>query len=613
MYKQPLLISVLMLLSLFLFSQQKTAKDTAATDSAAIVQLQMTQSYNQGKIDSLLRVRLENELKGMEKNSARSKSLEAELQKIREADSLRKHQQLEKLAQLRETNPPFPVAPFGDTLFNIYLRLGSTQPEERARRISERIQRLYEENFFRPDSLAVVPDEWGHEVSYKEGETILTVSEMDALWYQKGSEELALAYRDSIVKAIKAEREENSLTNWLKRIGLVALILIGAFLLVLAINKAYQYLLRWLDTKKAQLWKGLTLGKFRVFSARSQKMFLIRVIGLVRLLTIVLAVYLCLPLLFYVFPDTQDITNTLLHWIIAPAKNMFRGILDFLPNLFTITVIFLFTRYFVRGLKYLFDELGSGVVSVAGFHPDFARPTFNIVRFVLYAFMLVLIFPYLPGSSSPAFQGISVFLGVLFSLGSSSAINNIIAGLVITYMRPFRVGDRVKIGDIVGDVVEKSMLVIKLRTVKNEEITVPNSTVLTGNTINYSVLARDQGLIIHTTVTIGYDAPWRDVHEALIKAAQKTADVLKDPAPFVLQTSLDDFYVSYQLNAYTSEAGKQAGTYSELHQHIQDCFNEAGIEIMSPHYAALRDGNTITIPEAQRPTDYQPDAFRVRK
>jgi len=226
--------------------------------------------------------------------------------------------------------------------------------------------------------------------------------------------------------------------------------------------------------------------------------------------------------------------------------------------------------------------------------------------------MLVIVFPYLPGSSSPAFQGVSVFLGLLLSLGSTSAINNLIAGLVITYMRPFKIGDRIRIGDVTGDVVEKSMLMIRVRTIKNEDVTVPNSTVLSSNTTNFSALANAQGLIIHTTVTIGYDVPWKEMHKALINAAMRTPDVLKDPAPFVLQTSLDDFFVSYQLNAYIRDANNQHVIYSELHQNIQDCCNEAGIEIMSPHYTSMRDGNTTTVPTDYRPKDYKPKAFHVQ-
>jgi small-conductance mechanosensitive channel len=226
--------------------------------------------------------------------------------------------------------------------------------------------------------------------------------------------------------------------------------------------------------------------------------------------------------------------------------------------------------------------------------------------------MFVLVFPYLPGSDSNVFRGVSVFIGVLFSLGSSSAIANMVAGLVITYMRPFKIGDRIKIGDIIGDVMEKNLLVTRIKTPKNEEITIPNSSILSGNTTNYSSLARTEGLIIHTIVTIGYDVPWKQIHQALIDAALRTEKLLKEPHPFVLQTGLEDFYVSYQINAYTKESKMLAHIYSELHQNIQDCCFEKGIEILSPHYRAARDGNMTTIPQSYLPNDYKTPSFNLK-
>ena len=232
---------------------------------------------------------------------------------------------------------------------------------------------------------------------------------------------------------------------------------------------------------------------------------------------------------------------------------------------------------------------------------------------MLYAFSFIIIFPYLPGSDSPIFQGVSVFVGILFSLGSSSAISNAVAGLVITYMRPFKAGDRIKIGELTGDVIEKSLLVTRIRTIKNESITIPNSTILAGHTINYTASADERGLILHTTVTIGYDVPWRKVHDLLINAAIMTDGTLNDEQrkPFVLQTSLDDFYVAYQINVYTDQSHRIAQIYSDLHQHIQDKFNEGGVEIMSPHYRAARDGNAIAIPPDYLPKDYTAPPFNV--
>jgi small-conductance mechanosensitive channel len=228
------------------------------------------------------------------------------------------------------------------------------------------------------------------------------------------------------------------------------------------------------------------------------------------------------------------------------------------------------------------------------------------------ALALVLAFPYLPGSASPAFQGVSIFIGLLLSLGSTSVVANIVSGLVLTYTHAFRVGDRVRIADTVGDVIEKGLLVTRMRTIKNVEITVPNGMVMGSHIINYSAVAQEHGLILNTTITLGYDIPWRLIHETLIKAAQATNGILPEPRPFVLQTSLDDFYVSYELNAYTDQPNKMIVVYSELHQNIQDFCNEAGIEILSPHYGALRDGNPSTIPSDYLPKGYQAPPFQIK-
>jgi small-conductance mechanosensitive channel len=180
-------------------------------------------------------------------------------------------------------------------------------------------------------------------------------------------------------------------------------------------------------------------------------------------------------------------------------------------------------------------------------------------------------------------------------------------------MRSFRIGDRVKIADTVGDVVEKSLLVTRIKTVKNVEITIPNAITLNSHIINYSTSAQTDGLILHTEVTIGYDAPWRKVHELLISAASNAEGVLKEPAPFVYQSSLDDYYVRYQINAYTRESNSMAAIYSKIHQNIQDAFNQAGVEIMSPAFNAIRDGNSTTIPSDRRPPDYVAPSFRVSR
>ena len=322
------------------------------------------------------------------------------------------------------------------------------------------------------------------------------------------------------------------------------------------------------------------------------------VLGLIEGLLVLVGALLYASLVLDFFPWTQDASRALLAYAAAALVAIGSATLGYLPKLVFIAVVVTVVRYLLRFVAFLFSQVERGALVFEGFHPEWAAPTFKLLRAFVLTLALIVILPYLPGFDSPAFKGVSVALGLLLSLGSSSAIANAIAGLVLTYMRPFKVGDRVQIASTTGDVVEKSLLVTRVRTIKNEEVTIANSLVLGSHIVNYSASAREAGLILHTAVTIGYDAPWRKVHDLLIAAALATPRIRATPEPFVLQTSLGDFFVTYQLNAYTSEPADMALTYAHLHENIQDRFAEAGIEIMSPHYAALRNGDRSTIPAA---------------
>jgi len=287
------------------------------------------------------------------------------------------------------------------------------------------------------------------------------------------------------------------------------------------------------------------------------------------------------------------------------------ALVGYLPNLFFLVVI---TAVFYGAIKLvdlIAGQIRDGQIVLADFPSEWADPTRRIIRVLLVALGVVVAFPYLPASNSPAFTGVSVFLGILLSLASSSALSNIIAGLVLTYTRAFRLGDRVQIGDTYGDIVATSTLVTKVRTIRNEEVTIPNGVVLGNSVTNYTRQAKTLGLILHTRVTIGYDVPWRTVHGLLVDAALATPGVLPDPRPFVWQTSLNDFYVTYEINASTGSPHDAPAIYADLHSRIQDAFFAAGVEIMSPHYTSLRDGNTVAIPEASRAPGYRAPGFRV--
>jgi small-conductance mechanosensitive channel len=304
-------------------------------------------------------------------------------------------------------------------------------------------------------------------------------------------------------------------------------------------------------------------------------------------------------ILFSIFPETKNLAALLFSYIWKPIKVIGGGIVNYIPNLFTIIVIVLVFRYLIRFIRYITNQIKEERLKINGFYADWAQPTYRIIRFLLYAFMLAMIYPYLPGADSGEFKGISVFLGLIVSLGSSTVIGNILAGLVITYMRPFKLGDRIKLNDTIGFVVEKSALVTRLRTPKNELVTIPNSFMMSSQTTNYSESARNLGLIIHTEVTIGYDVPWRKVHQLLIEAAKATSGLSCDPEPFVLETALSDFYPVYQINAYVKDAAQLNQLYSALYQNIQDKFMAANVEILSPHYTSFRNGNKSTVPETE--------------
>jgi small-conductance mechanosensitive channel len=208
---------------------------------------------------------------------------------------------------------------------------------------------------------------------------------------------------------------------------------------------------------------------------------------------------------------------------------------------------------------------------------------------LLWAFTVAVIYPYLPGSNSRAFQGVSVFVGIIFSLGSTSAIGNLVAGLVITYMRPFKIGDRVQIKEITGFVVQKNLMVVRLKTHKNEYVTFPNILILGSNIINYNTSSDEdeEGLIIYAEVTFGYSTPWETVHDILINAALATDHIQKRPKPFVLQTNLDDFYARYQINCYTKEVSKIPAIYAMLYENIQNGFREKGLDMTAAHYRVI--------------------------
>ena len=514
--------------------------------------------------------------------------------------------------QGKEVKPePAPVIFNGETLLTIRERAFSMAPQKRAEMILRRIGWLALNPSFDPDTLKEVESEFTSDIIANDT-LVMAVTDQDAAAAGRSRQELAREYAVTIRNAIVRSRDAYS-PRRLIRSGFYA---IGATALLVLLVWGFLRLCRRfasvVDTWLAE-GSGIKFFSYNIIRPEHLRQVFFVILKAVRLVVIGVLVIVYLQSVLTFFPWTHSFARKVLDLVLGPLDTMWHALLGYIPNLSFLVVLVVVTFYVIRFIRFLFHEVDQGIIVLQGFHRDWVEPTFKIVRFLVISFVVVVAFPYIPGSDSPAFKGVSIFIGVLFSLGSSSAIGNMVAGVILTYMRPFLIGDRVKIAETVGDVMEKNLLVTRIKTIKNVEITIPNSQILGSHIINYSFLAKEHGLILHTTVTIGYDAPWRTIHELLIAAARATAHVLPEPQPFVFQTALNDFYVSYEINAYTDHPNLMADIYSELHQNIQEKFNEAAVEIMSPHYSQLRDGNTVTIPEAYRPAGYTPPSIRVRQ
>ncbi|MDE5997472.1 MAG: mechanosensitive ion channel family protein, partial [Muribaculaceae bacterium] len=495
------------------------------------------------------------------------------------ADSLKKAAQKQRIDSLRAITPGVPVVIEKDTLFKIYAARGGHSAFDRAETTIEIISKIGHDRSLRRDSVYLLDNDTYIDIMYGD-KVIISVTENDALWHSTTPTVLANTWMPIIADKITILKAENSFWQILKRAALFVLVIIFQYLMLKLINFLFKKLRREIIWLKVHKLKPLVVRDYELLNTTYLCRIMLVLSRFLRYAVLLFFFIITVPILFSIFPQTESLAMKIFYYIIDPIKMVVKAIIEYIPNLFIIAIIWYCVRYIVRGLRYISEEIKSEKLKISGFYSDWAEPTFNIIRFLLYAFMIAMIYPYLPGSESGVFQGISVFVGLIVSLGSSSVISNFIAGFVITYMRPFKAGDFIKVNDTVGNVVEKSPFITRIRTIKNEIVTIPNSFITTSDTVNYSASARQYGLIIHTMLTMGYDVPWRKVHQLLIDAALKTDGVLEHPTPFVLETELNDNYMCYQINAYIKEADDMPVIMSDLLQNIQDYFNEAGIGLL---------------------------------
>lgn len=499
-----------------------------------------------------------------------------------------------------------PVAIDGETL--MYLRGVTSFPaEKRASAVRDKIIALAQDDTFDVAGLTLVEYEDRSEIVAGD-ESIIRIFDVDAALENIDRPILAEVYLLKVRQAIEDYREVRSgavlFQGFVYALGATAVML----LLVWGAQRLFRWLVRWSEENVQQGVEELASKSHHLIQAGPVWTIVASLLRLLRTLVYLLIAYFFLNTVLGLFPWTRPIAKVLFKLILDPLASLWFGFLGALPSLAFLVVLWLVVRYLLKLIRAFFRGIERGRITIESFDPEWATPTYKLVRLAVIAFAVVIAYPYIPGSDSMAFKGVSVFAGVLLSLGSSSFIANSIAGLSMTYRAAFREGDRIRVGDVVGTVEEIKLMVTKVRTPKNEQVIIPNSNILNDNVTNYSQMARKDGVILHTVVGIGYDTPWRQVEAMLLLAAKRTGDLKQDPPPFVLQKTLGDFAVSYELNVYCDQEHRMPALYSELHANIQDVFNEHGVQIMSPAYEADPADQKIVPPEkwyeapAKKPT-----------
>ena len=475
-----------------------------------------------------------------------------------------------------------PVVVNGEVLF--HMRGITAYPaKQRAKLIAARIKALAENESFDPNTLKI--EDLGDRSKIKAGdETIVTILDVDAELEGVARSVVSRAFLKKIQETIVEYRHDRTGSVLIKNsvYALVATVIIIG--LLFGIRWSFRRLDTLLEKQLQRHIESLEAKSLRIVQAEQIWSILRSALKVVRILFMLFLFYIYLNSVLGLFPWTRLLARTLLYYVINPLTTMGSAVIEYLPKLFFLLILVIVVRYILKMLRILFSAVEKERLKLSGFESDWAWPTYRIVRLIVIAFAIVIAYPYIPGSDSAAFKGVSLFFGILFSLGSTSVIGNVIAGYTMTYRRAFRVGDRVRIGETMGDVTEMRLLVTHVRTIKNEEVVIPNSVILNNEVTNYSIMAREQGLILHTTVGIGYEVPWRQVEAMLLLAAQRTPGLRTDTPPFVLQKSLGDYAVNYELNVYCDDVDRMMHLYSQLHRNIQDVFNEYGVQIMTPAY-----------------------------
>ena len=508
---------------------------------------------------------------------------------------------------------PYPVMLDGETVFNFFGDIPGIPVAPRVKRVIKNLENVAKDYSLSPDDIRLFSVE-GVRIIGTETDAIVSFINADAkaanLPLDKLAQDRLQDIRNAIIQYRERRKPSRLLWGTIEAIAVTIVVLLIFRFLGFLFPQIYQAI----NQRREILFRPLHIQRWQILSAEQEAGIFFTGLRVFRWAIILSILYFYIPLVLSFFPLTERLAKKVLASFYQAINTVWSAFVGYLPNLFVLLLVVFLAYYTVRLCRPFFKALENQTIHLRGFYPEWAQPTYKLVVFLVIAMAAAIIFPYLPGFDSPAFQGISLLIGALVTVGGASTIANLLGGYIMIYTRAFQLGDRISVDSYTGIVIEKTILSTRICTPNNEIVTIPNSSIVASSIINYSASLRDiqKPLVLHTTVTLGYDLPWRKVHETLINAALATQDILEEPAPCVWQTSLDDFYVSYELRASTAQAIRIKEIYAELHQNIQDKCNEVGIEIMSPHYTALRDGNQSTMPENYLESDYQAPGFRVQ-
>jgi small-conductance mechanosensitive channel len=455
--------------------------------------------------------------------------------------------------------------------------------KQRAAEVRERIVEFAEDRSRSVDELRIV-EETDRSRIVGGHVNIVSILDVDAELEAIDRNLLADAYLGKIKLAVDRYREDRSSGMLARNAAYAGGVVLVTGLLLWGVIRLFRWLETWARNKVSKSVGELATKSSWLISPHQIWKLLANLMRFLRITAVIVLVYFLLNTVLGLFPWTRGFAKSLFKLVLNPLESLWLGFVDAIPDIVFLIVLFFVVRYILALVRGFFDRVNRGSIKLEGFEREWAMPTFKILRILIVAFAVVIAYPYIPGSDSLAFKGVSVFLGVIFSMGSTSFVSGAIAGLTMTYRGAFKEGDRITIGDVTGIVTEIKLMVTRIRTNKNEIVVIPNSNILNTDVINYSTMAREDKLILHTDVGIGYDTPWRQVEAMLLEAASRTEGLLDEPGPFVLQKELGDYAVIYELNVYSKGENDIAALYSSLHANIQDVFNEYGVQIMSPAY-----------------------------